>query len=189
MLQQEGRLKDLLQDVVESKEFEGYLVARDGRVFSTRRYGPCRAGLNLYKGRAVRELKYHIGRSRRYLEVNLIREGKRCRVRVHRLVAEVYLPQRPFNEAVIRHLDGNAFNNCYENLVWGSRQDDANDRVLLGTTAKGGRNGSAKLREEEVIEMRRRYWCGDGTLRLSDEFGISQRHARDVIFGRYWKHV
>jgi hypothetical protein len=182
-------LKDLLQDVVESKQFPGYLVAPDGRIFSTQRYGPHCPASTPYKGRLTRELKRSISRNKKYIEVGLVKDGKEYRMRVHRLVAECYLPPKPFKEAVVRHLDGNSLNNWHWNLAWGSRQDDANDRMLLGTTPKGSRNGSAKLREEDVIEMRRRYWHGDGTSKLSDEFGISQRHARDVIFGRNWKHV
>lgn len=181
--------KDLELDAVESKKYPDYLVTRDGRIFSIKRFGPARPLSAPYNGRVIKELSYHCSGVKRYLEVSLVKDGKKYIVRVHKLVAEVYLPEKPFKEAVVRHLDGDSFNNWDLNLAWGSRKDDANDRVMLGTTAKGERNGSSKLTEEIVREMRERYGNGETTAKVAEEFFISQRQARNVIFGHSWKHV
>lgn len=175
--------------VVESKEFPGYFVTPDGRIFSEQQYGPHRPGQAPYKGRLSRELKRSLAWNKRYLAVTLVKGPKEYRVGVHKLVAECYLPPKPFEGAVVRHLDGDAFNNWFWNFAWGSRQDDANDRVMHGTTPVGSRNHSAKLTENIVREMRRRYGCGERTANLAEEFCISQVQVRNVVSGRCWKNV
>jgi hypothetical protein len=48
----------------------------------------------------------------------------------------------------------------------------------------------AKLCEEDVIEMRRRYLSeGVAILPLASEYGITYNTARHVLSGSTWKHV
>lgn len=46
---------------------------------------------------------------------------------VHQIVCLTFHGPRPFEDAVVRHLDDNPANNHPDNLVWGSYQDNAND--------------------------------------------------------------
>lgn len=52
-----------------------------------------------------------------YLMVGLCRDGKVRNVRVHRLVAEAFIPN-PSNCPVINHKDENPGNNVVDNLEW-----------------------------------------------------------------------
>ena len=52
-----------------------------------------------------------------YFQVNLYKNGKRKTYKVHRLVAETYLPN-PENLSQINHKDENKTNNCLQNLEW-----------------------------------------------------------------------
>ena len=52
-----------------------------------------------------------------YLYVNLFKDGKMKHYKVHRLVAEAYLPN-PNNLPQINHRDENKANNCLQNLEW-----------------------------------------------------------------------
>lgn len=52
-----------------------------------------------------------------YFRVNLWKENKYKTRRVHRLVAEAFIPN-PKNKRTVNHKDGNKQNNCVENLEW-----------------------------------------------------------------------
>lgn len=51
-------------------------------------------------------------------------DGIQRRFRVHRLVAEHFLPTPHANENEVNHKDGNKLNNCVDNLEWVSHRDN-----------------------------------------------------------------
>lgn len=55
--------------------------------------------------------------TRGYLHLNLCKDGKLKTFRVHRLVAEHFIPN-PLNLPQVNHKDENKENNCVENLEW-----------------------------------------------------------------------
>ena len=56
------------------------------------------------------------------------RRGCRVKALVHRLVAEAFVPNAG-NFPIARHLDDKPYNNCYDNLAWGTAKDNRNDCV------------------------------------------------------------
>ena len=54
---------------------------------------------------------------RGYLQVNLCKDGKVKTYKIHRLVAEAYIPN-PDNLPQVNHKDENKTNNCLQNLEW-----------------------------------------------------------------------
>lgn len=77
-----------------------------------------------------------------------------------------------------------------EHLTFGSHADNMADRGAAGRQAKGVSQGLAKLTEENVIEIRRRYAEGGVTQRkLADEFGVSRRSVYRVVLRKTWTHV
>ena len=71
-----------------------------------------------------------------YVQVDLYKEGKCEWFRVHRLVAEAFVPN-PLNLPVVMHLDNNKSNNYYLNLKWGNVSENtkqAYDDMLLITS-------------------------------------------------------
>lgn len=52
-----------------------------------------------------------------YLQYQLSYQGKRKSKKIHRLVAETFIPN-PNNYSVVNHIDGNKKNNYYKNLEW-----------------------------------------------------------------------
>lgn len=103
-----------------------YEVTRDGRVFS----------MTNWRGCGRRELAQQPNDDG-YPSVRLIVDGKRKRLAVHVLVAREYLPPRPSPGHEVRHLDGNKDNPCAENLAWGTRKENADDRERHGRTSRG----------------------------------------------------
>ncbi|MBT2558258.1 HNH endonuclease [Hymenobacter sp. ISL-91] len=65
---------------------------------------------------------------RGHLEVWLRQaDGQRKRVKVHRIVAQAFLPPIA-DKAEVDHLDQNVQNNAVENLVWADRSDQMRNR-------------------------------------------------------------
>lgn len=90
------------------KGFEGlYAVTSCGRVWSYRSNKFLKAQTG-YKG---------------YLFVDLCVDGKHNPRRIHRLVAETYIPN-PNNYETVDHIDNNKSNNCINNLQWMNRIDN-----------------------------------------------------------------
>lgn len=94
------------------KDFEGiYQISNLGRVKSLRTY-------NSFKKTYYYREKILKGKidTNGYVMVCLCK-GKQKYVRVHRLVAEAFIPN-PHNYPIINHKDENKQNNCVDNLEW-----------------------------------------------------------------------
>ena len=63
-----------------------------------------------------------------YLSYHLKWKNKTYPRRVHRLVAEAYLPN-PNNLPFVHHKDHNRYNNCVDNLAWTSIQENNEDKL------------------------------------------------------------
>lgn len=75
-----------------------------------------------------------------YPSVRIFVDGKRKHIAVHSLVALHFLPPRPSENHEIRHLDGNKLNPNADNLAWGTRKENADDREKHGRTSRGERH-------------------------------------------------
>ena len=62
---------------------------------------------------------------RGYLEVHLCKDGFGKVFRIHRLVAEAYIPN-PENKPEVNHKDENKTNNCINNLEWSTPKENMN---------------------------------------------------------------
>ena len=84
------------------KGYEGlYAITPEGEVWSYKR----------------KKFLVLIADKKGYLRVNLCKDGKVKHYRIHRLVAEAYIPN-PDNLPQVNHKDENKANNCIQNLEW-----------------------------------------------------------------------
>lgn len=90
------------------KDFDGYYVDTEGQVYSTRKNGGYHRNMTPLQLRKDKD---------GYFEVGLYRNKKRYFRRVHRLVAEAFVPN-PEHLPQINHIDGNKQNNHVSNLEW-----------------------------------------------------------------------
>ena len=115
--------------------YEGlYEVSSYGRVRSLDMYVKARYGnYRLHKGKVLSP-----GEKNGYLFVNLSCNGKHNTITVHRLVAQVFLPN-PDNLPEVNHKDEDKTNNNADNLEWcdrkyninyGSRKDKVKDTKI-----------------------------------------------------------
>jgi hypothetical protein len=77
-----------------------------------------------------------------------------------------------------------------EHLTFGSHADNMRDMVEAERQAKGTDHGIAKLTEEQVLEIRRRYADGGVTQRLlCDEYGVTQSLISQIVLRKIWAHL
>ena len=101
------------------KDYEGiYEVSNYGRVKSLERViynSGTKNGLYTIHEKII---KQRINKKRHgYCELSLHKNGKEKRFKVHRLVAEAFIPN-PNNLPEVNHIDGNKENNHASNLEW-----------------------------------------------------------------------
>lgn len=80
---------------------------------------------------------------------------------------------------------------CNPAHLWlGTILDNLEDMRNKGRGACGEASGSAKLTEQEVLEIRHLYSKGDiGQRQLALNFGVEQVAISEIIRGNYWKHI
>jgi hypothetical protein len=93
-----------------------------------------------------------------YLAVDLYDNGERKTKRVHRLVAEAFVPN-PHGKPEINHIDGNRHNNKVSNLEWVTKKENCRhawDNGLVtpsyGMLGKTNPNGGRKGKPFRIIE-------------------------------------
>lgn len=139
-----------------------------------------------WRGQPLRRLvpETHDG----YQRVRLTISGRRVNRMVHALVAEAFLGARPPGTQVC-HSNGDRQDNRATNLRWGTAAVNAADRDEHGTTARGVRNGAARLTDSKVVGIRFRASRGESQRSIARALGVSQRTVGHVIRGERWTHV
>ncbi len=94
--------------------YDGYQVTSWGRVF------------NKTTGKFVNQEVHHKG----YLRVDLYKDHQRRHFKVHRLVAQAFIPN-PYKKPQVNHIDGNNQNNSVTNLEWVTNKENCEKAKAL----------------------------------------------------------
>lgn len=106
--------------------YEGlYMVSSFGRVIGLPRVFIRNKGINKKDYRILKNVKYQYG-NLIYYRVSLSKNYERKNVRVHRLVADAFIPN-PYNYPFIDHIDRNGQNNNVSNLRWCTQKMNMNN--------------------------------------------------------------
>ncbi len=158
----------------------GYRVSTDGEVQSCR----CSTGVVTSAWKTMRCSPDGDG----YFRAELSHPGrKRLGIHVHLLVLICHGTTRPPGNSMALHNNGIRTDNRLENLRWGFHQENSDDKRIHGTVLYSDRNGRAKLRWEDVRELRRQFAEGEAGIKaLSRSFGIHHKQVRRIVDGVSW---
>lgn len=129
--------------------------------------------------------------SKGYLAVGLYANGKGSTKRIHRLVAEAFIPN-PDNKPEINHKDGNRYNNSSSNLEWVTKRENCRhawDNNLIGPSygmrGKTNPNGGRKGKPFKIVETGEVF----NTLEECEQaIDGNNRHINDCLRGRQRTH-
>ena len=142
---------------------KGYRTDGEGRVMNKRgRFRKC----------AVKRR----GNDARFTFTVALNDGTVFPIPVHRFVAYQKYKDKSFAEGiVVRHLDGDAFNNRPENIAIGTVSDNAFDRPKEDRQlhAQKGLRGRGKASEEVWEQIKADHACGMGYKKLRQKCGVS----------------
>ena len=111
-------MQEIWKDI---KGYEGkYQISNLGRVKSLQR-----------NGRPERILRLNLIKGYAYTTLSNGSRGNKKKLKVHRLVAEAFIPN-PHNKPEVNHIDGNKLNNNVDNLEWVTHQENCKHAVKLG---------------------------------------------------------
>jgi hypothetical protein len=161
--------------------FPGYRVGDDGSVWS--RWGKGRCGLLEHWHR----LRVGVD-AKGYTHVVLCASGKRWTRKVHRLVLDLFVGERPDGQET-RHLNGNRQDNRLSNIVYGTPEENWSDRFRHETDTSGERSAIAKVTADAVRAIRTAFDKGATYTELGREHGITSQAVRYIVLRKNWRHV
>lgn len=103
---------------------------------------------------------------------------------VHDLVANAFL-NKPNNQYVVNHIDGNKLHNCVSNLEWVSYAQNNQHAYDNGLHGKGERHYKSKLTNKDVQSIRQAGKTGTYDS-IAKRYHVSKATIRDVLLNRTW---
>ncbi len=149
-----------------------YYITEDGRVF---RDGKQRKN-SIVKG---------------YSRIILSTNGIKKNHLVHRMVAEVYIPN-PDNKPEVNHDNGIKSDNRVDNLEWNTTKENQQHSRRVLKNNIGINNGLNKLSEEEVRYIKKHYIPRHkefGQRALGRKFNVSQPVIGDILNNKTWVNL
>jgi len=107
--------------------------------------------------------------------------------RVHRLVAEKYIPN-PNNHPYVNHINGDKSDNRVENLEWVTSQQNTKHAVVTGLMIKK-RKLTTEIANQIRTEYRKQYKDGGATQKqLAEKYGVSRCCIKQIVQNKSYKY-
>ena len=110
------------------------------------------------------------------------------RKKVHRLVAEAYIPN-PENFPVVNHKDGNKSNNCVDNLEWTTIEYNTWHAANILKAQKGDKATNLTINEKIAIKVCEMLENNMKNMDIADQLGIPRNIIRDIRTRKTWTHI
>lgn len=113
-------------------------------------------------------------------------------ITVHQFLSVIYFGEKCIGLQV-NHIDSDKTNNKKENLEVVTQlenlkhQWDNGDKVM--PDVKGSKHGNSKLKESDVLDIRKMYEQGKKIFEISRNYEVSQGCISDIVNKRTWKHI
>ena len=180
-------MKEIWKDIDNFFNFgDIYQVSNMGRVKSKER----RVRAKNYT-RIVRERIMSLSNDKDgYKKVTLCRNGKSKTVRVHILVAREFV-DNPEGKPQVNHINGKKYDNNVNNLEWVTLSENRAHayRTGLQRCLSGENCNFSKLKEIEVVKIKKLIKKGFNDLEISKMFNVSRTNITLIRLGKNWKHV
>lgn len=132
--------------------YEGYYQASNlGRIKSLRRYKQNHSKLQIVEEKIINQ---YINKHNGYVYSMLYKDGTEKNCRVHKLIAQTFIPN-PENKKTINHIDGNKANNRVDNLEWATNRENIIHAIENGL-ASTDRNKIAILQYDKKRKLNSR---------------------------------
>lgn len=154
-----------------------------------------------WKGTGKRAILKPAKDNKGYLKVGIIFLGKLKSYRVHRLIAETFIPN-PENKPQVNHINGIKSDNRVENLEWCTNSENQLHAIENGLIIhkkgykrdcfwlKGSNNVTSILTETQVLEIRQKFKPRIVTRAiLSKQYNVSEATIKDIVNNKTWKHL
>lgn len=116
-----------------------------------------------------------------YLVVDLYKNNVRHTLLVHRLVAQVFVPN-PDNLEVVNHIDGNKLNNKASNLEWCDYTNNLNHARKSNLRPKEWQY-QGKLTKKEILEIPRLVQWGLSKIEIARTLGVNIGIIKSIFDG------
>ena len=140
------------------------------------------------KGKLLKPIKTGaVKNGTQYLVVEIARKQRK----IHRLVAEAFIPNTN-NYPFVNHIDGNKENNRVDNLEWCSSCMNTEHAFKSKLAPSGETVKNHKLSEADVAEIRNQYTRGNscfGAKPLARKYGVSSQTIRRIVQNKKWRFV
>lgn len=139
-----------------------------------------------YKGRII---KFKENRSDKRPEVQLYKDTTHKMKFVCHLVLEAFVGPKPLNKECCHRNDIPTDNNL-DNLYWGTREENIQDKIRNGKTTRGEKSYNHKLTESDVKDILLLLEDPSNTQQsIANKYGVVREVIKDINIGKIWKHV
>lgn len=152
-------------------DYPGYRVSSQGTI------------LSLKSNKLLKPLTSRSGHQHVFLYDG---HGRSDKIRIHRAVLLVFVGPCPQN-CECRHLDGNPENNTIENLKWGTKQENVNDRRRHGRMPIPHESIFTKLIPADIPRIRHLKEQGYSSRQVGKMYGTSHTTILQIWRGNRWK--
>lgn len=125
-----------------------------------------------------------------YCVINLFRDGKAKRHKVHRIVGNHFIYNTK-NKPHINHKKGIKTDNRVTELEWATVSENNKHSFNIGLKCgkKGESHWNSKLDKFKVLKIRAFLQLGLPISKIGSMFDVSPATIRDISIGTTWKHI
>lgn len=109
-----------------------------------------------------------------YLYISVCKNNKVKHIKVHRLVAQTFIPNCD-NKPFVNHIDGNKLNNCVDNLEWVTNKENISHAYKNGLMNKS-KHKNIKINQYDLDGSFIKSWYGFKDIEKS--FNVSRSTIR-----------